>query len=899
MPKLCLFDASNYIHRAFHAIPPLTTSKGEPVNAVYGFVRMLSKILRDEKPDYVGICFDTAAPTFRDEMYADYKGTRDETDSALISQLPLAGDVVEAWGLPCVRLDGFEADDVIATLAVQGDQAGMDVLIFSGDKDVLQLVGDRIKVRDEMRKATFDAELVRARFGLNPVQLVDYFSLIGDKIDNVPGVPGVGDKTASRLLEAHGTLEGVYKNLDDSAISKKLAAHKDRAFGNRELVRLRTDAPLPVKVEQLKVQRPDAEKFPALLKRLEFRGELYGVQVEESRPELEANTTRKVRIVLTAKDLADLAKALSSAPRFAYDLETDGLNQHKCGLVGLSFAVTPGEAWYLPVGHATVSSVGKQLAWDDVKKALQPFFEDPKRAKLGQNIKFDNTVLGCLGVHVKGELFDTMVAAYCLAPNRPSFGLKDLAADFLQERMTRIDELIGKGKAENFSHVEIDTAAAYAGADAEITLRLTLLFEDRLKASGMEPLFRDLEMPLVEIIRGMEAAGIAIDRAYLQDIGKRFLGQRATLEKEIYQLAGEEFTLNSPKQLARILFEKLKLPPSKKTKTGFSTDEDVLRKLAAENPICEKIIAHREVAKLSSTYVDALLELADEKDRVHTSFNQTGAITGRFSSTNPNLQNIPVRTENGRLIRRAFIAQGDSVLLSADYSQIDLRALAHISGDPVLIQTFLDGGDVHARTASEIFHVPLSEVTTDQRRGAKAINFGIVYGQQAFALSQSIGVPMETAKEFIQKYFERYAGVRAWIDATLDQARRTGFVTTLSGRRRNMDDINAPNAFTRGFAERAAVNTPIQGTSADIIKAAMIRVSAALAEGKFRTKMLLQVHDELVFEAPKAELARVAEVIRDGMESAYKLKVPLVVDVKTGTNWNEMSKLDLKRKVAA
>lgn len=894
MPKLCLFDASNYIHRAFHAIPLLTTSKGEPVNAVYGFARMLSKILKEEKPDFVGVCFDTAAPTFRHESYAEYKGTRDETDASLVSQFPLVDELVETWGLPCVRLDGYEADDVIATLAHEGDKAGMDVIVFSGDKDVLQLVGDRISVRDEMRKVHFDAHQVRARFGLNPVQLVDYFSLIGDKVDNVPGVPGVGDKTAAKLLLASGTLEGIFASLDETPLSKKLLANKERIFTNRELVRLRVDAPIGIGPNDLIVRKPDPERFPELLKKLEFKGELYGVQMEQSRPDVQPNLTRRVNVVQSESDLARLAATLSASPRFAFDLETDGLNQHKCGLVGLSFSTKVGEAWYVPVGHRTISSSGQQLAWETVKKTLQPIFENAAIGKCGQNIKFDNTVLGCAGIAVQGEFFDTMVAAYCFDPSRPSFGLKDLAADFLQERMVRIDELIGKGKADNFSEVEIETASGYAGADAEITWRLTLLFEERLKASGMENLFETLEMPLVEIIRGMEAAGIAIDRAYLEGIGKRFAGERAVIEREIYQLAGEEFTLNSPKQLQRILFDKLKLPPSKKTKTGFSTDEDVLRKLAAEHPICEKIIAFRELSKLSSTYVDALLTLADEKDRVHTSFHQTGTITGRLSSNNPNLQNIPIRSENGRLIRRAFVAEPGNLLLSADYSQIDLRALAHISGDPVLIQTFLDGGDVHARTAAEIFHVPVEQVTTDMRRGAKAINFGIVYGQQAFALSQQIGVPLETAKEFIQKYFERYAGVRSWIDSTLDEARRAGFVTTLSGRRRNMDDINAPNAFTRGFAERAAVNTPIQGTSADIIKAAMIVIARELGKSGLKCKMLLQVHDELVFEMPTSELSAAADLIRNGMESAYELKVPLLADLKTGLNWNEMEKMKLQ-----
>jgi len=893
MPKLCLFDASNYIHRAYHAVPPLTTSKGEPVNAIYGFARMLSKVLKEERPDYLGICFDTRAPTFRDEMYAEYKGTRQKTDDALISQLPLAGDLVEAWGLPCVSKDGFEADDVIATLAVRGAKAGWDVLVFSGDKDTLQLVNERITVRDEMKKVVFDPAMVVQRYGLTPGQLVDYFALTGDKVDNVIGVPGVGEKTATKLLQAHGSIEGIYDHLDDTPLSAKLKTHRDKVFENRVLVRLRDDVPLDPAAADLTIKKPDPDKFPDLLKRLEFRGQLFGIEESAARTDLKANHTRQVVIVLDEAALGAMAREMTSARRFAYDLETDGLNSRQCRIVGLSVSTKVGAAYYVPVGHHYMG-MPAQLSWSSVAAAVKPAFADASITKVGQNLKFDDTILLRNGVAVAGEKFDTMVAAYCSDPSRASFGLKDLAADYLQEGMVRIEELIGKGKDKTFVEVPIEQAASYAGADAEVTLRLADLLTEKLRKAGLWALFHDLEMPLVDIIRRMEGAGIAVDGDHLREVGKKFAEQRVELEKQIYECAGESFTLNSPKQLGRILFDVLKLPPGKKTKTGFSTDEEVLRKLASEHPICEKIIAHREMAKLSSTYVDALLTLSDEGGRVHTSFHQAGTITGRLSSTNPNLQNIPIRSENGRLIRRAFVAAAGNVLVSADYSQIDLRALAHISGDPVLIKTFLAGGDIHASTAAEIFHVPLHEVTSDMRRSAKAINFGIVYGQQAFALSQILKVPLETAREFITKYFERYAGVRAWIDGTLEEARRSGFVATLAGRRRSIDDINASNAFTRGFAERAATNTPIQGSSADIIKQAMIHVDRELTSS-FQTRMLLQVHDELVFEVPRAELDLVVPMVRKAMESAYELKVPLIVDIKMGLNWNEMEKLSLKK----
>ncbi len=893
MPKLCLFDASGYIHRAFHAIPPLSNSKGEPVNAVFGFSRMISKVLKEEKPTYVGVCFDTPSPTFRHEKFTEYKATRTEIDAALVSQLPLSEQLARAWGLPCVKKDGYEADDVIATLAVQARNEGMDVLILSGDKDILQLVDERIHVRDEIKKVEYDEAKVFERYGFKPIQLVDYLCLLGDKVDNVPGIAGVGEKTASKLIIDYGALEGIYSHLDDQkgALKEKLLAGRERVFGNRELIRLKDDVPLDEPLEKMKVRAADPAVLSPLLARLEFRGGLHGVSDDIADPTLSVNKKRIVHTVLSEERLNLLGKKLKDARRLSYDLETDGLNKLRCGIVGVALCVEENESWYIPVAHSYIG-VPEQLRWEKIRAVIAPSLEDPTLFKCGQNLKFDNPILARHGISVKGPAFDTMIAAYCIDPGRPSFGLKDLAADYLQERMTRIDELIGKKADANFAHVDIEQAAPYAAADAEVVFRLVDIFQKKLEQEGVKPLFEKLEMPLVEIIQDMESAGITVDTEYLRKTGQAFEAQRREVEAEIYKLAGEEFVLNSPKQLARILFEKLKLPVVKKTKTGYSTDEDVLTKLSAENPICEKIIAVRELSKLNSTYVEAILERVNPAtSRVHTSFNQTGAITGRFSSTDPNLQNIPIRTENGRMIRRAFIASKGCVLLSADYSQIDLRSLAHMSGDPALIRTFQAGGDVHAATAAEMFHVPLNEVTADQRRSAKAINFGIVYGQQAYALSQSLGIPLETAREFISKYFERYAGVRAWIETTLEQARKNQFVTTLAGRRRRVIDIAAPNAFTRGFAERVAVNTPIQGTSADIIKFAMIRVFEALNKKKLKTRMMLQVHDELLFDCPKEEYSDAIALIRDGMENAFKLQVPLAVDIKAGANWNDMEKI--------
>jgi DNA polymerase-1 len=860
---------------------------------------MISKVLKSEKPDYVAVCFDTAAATFRHEATDTYKAQRKETDQALIFQLPLAEQLTRAWGLPVAMKDGFEADDVIATLAKEAEKKGIDVLIMSGDKDILQLVSPKIRVRDEVKNIEYTADKVVERYGITPGQMVDYFCLMGDKVDNVMGVPGVGEVTAAKLIADNGSLENLYANFTGvkDSLKAKLLENKDRVFGNRLMITLRADVPVDFNEASLTIKKPDAATFPAFLQRLEFRGEMYGT--DETQTSLgDENKTRSVRTVLNEKELDALSAELSKAARVAYDLETDGLQSQRCNIVGVSIALKTDEAWYIPIGHHYLGAPA-QLPWEKVKAAIQKPFLDEKVTKIGQNVKFDNTILRRFGIDVKGPLVDCMIAAYCLDPGRNSFGLKDMAGQFLNEKMTRIDELIGPKAEKTFVTVEIEKAAPYAGADAEVALRLADLLLKKLEENKLMPLFRDMEMPLVHVIEEMEAAGIMLDTAHLREVGERFGRERQKIEAEIYELAGGPFVLNSPKQLAHVLFEKLKLPVVKKTKTGYSTDEEVLTKLADSHAICAKIIAYRQLAKLISTYVDSLLEIADPvTHRVHTSFHQTGTTTGRLSSTDPNLQNIPIKSEHGRDIRRAFVAPSGSVLLSADYSQIDLRALAHMSGDPLLIKTFSAGGDVHTATAADVFHVPLTEVTPEMRRRAKAINFGIVYGQQAYGLSQALGISQKEAQDFINQYFERYAGVKSWIESTLAEARKTGVVITLAGRRRFVPDINSKNGSLKGFAERVATNTPIQGTSADIIKAAMIRVQNVLDEKNLKTRMLVQVHDELLFEVPKPELETVLSLVVNGMEKAYALRVPLVVDVKSGANWIDMTPLK-KEKLAA
>ncbi len=911
-----LIDGNGYIHRAYHALPPLTNSRGEPVGALFGFARMLLKIVKENRPDYMAVCFDTAAPTFRHVSYAEYKATRKKTDNELIFQLPLAQDLVTSWGFPAVALDGFEADDVIATLARRGKEEGLRVVVVTADKDAMQLVDDDILVLNESRNVLYNAKEVEAKYGLRPDQMVDYFALTGDASDNVPGVPGVGPKTATQLLQQYGTLDEILSHAADlkGSLKEKMQTHRELVLKSRELVILDRKAPISVEPIHCEMRPPDREKLTEFFKRLEFNkllDEILSSDKPGARPmaiarathapapeaEMPAavaappkNSSRVVRLVLTEDDFRDLDEMLASAKELSLDVETTGLDSMQCGLVGISLSMNPGEAWYIPWAHDDQADK-QEFIHEQTRKILAPVLADPKLPKVGQNLKYDVMVLRCHGMPVEGIQFDTLIASYCLNPSRATHNLKDLARDLLNESMTRIEELIGKGaKQIPMNRVASATAADYAGADSEVALRLKQYMAPQIEEKKLGKLYYDVEMPLVRILTDMEQTGVRVDVPYLQELQRIFTSDIGGLEKEIYQLAGQDFNINSPKQLSTILFEKLQLPIVRKTKTGASTDEEVLRKLSSQHPLPAKIVDYRELAKLKSTYIDALLQMIHPKtDRVHTSFNQAVAATGRLSSSDPNLQNIPIRTEQGRRIRRAFIAAKGCVLLSADYSQIDLRVLAHVSGDKALSDAFRRGGDIHKATAREIFGLKENDpVTSDQRRVAKTVNFGIVYGQTAFGLSQQLGIPNAQARDYIDTYMLRYAGVKDWIAKILDQARRDGYVTTLLNRIRYLPEINASNQAVRGFAERTAMNTPIQGTSADIIKVAMRDVDALLREGKFKSKMLIQVHDELLFEVPKDELKRVTPLLKRTMEDAMKLDVPIVVDAKFGVNWLEM-----------
>ncbi len=899
--KLVLIDAHNYLHRAYHAIPPsMVTSKGEPVNAVYGFTRMLLKIFREQKPDLCAVCFDAPGPTFRDKIYPEYKATRKEIDPELRSQFPLSRDVVKAMNLALLEVPGYEADDIIATLARRAEKDGFESVIVSGDKDILQLVNDNIKVLNESKNTFFDEKKVKEAWGVAPAQIQDILMLIGDHSDNVPGVPGVGEKTAVKWIQDFGSVDNLLQNtgkLTEKMREKVLASRETLKMG-RELIQLNESVPLPVEWADMKVNLKEAPELVPLFRKLQFNSLINDLTLKgvlSSAPSAPAADVQYTT-VLSMEAVKDLAQKLGEREEFALDLETTGLNVRKLQVVGLSFAWEKDKAFYIPVGHRYLGAPD-QPDLREVLNLLRPALENPKIRKIGQNLKYDYSVLRESGIETQNLYFDTMIASYCLDPSRKSHGLKDLVQEFLGRTMTRIEELFADSALKSsdgelpMEQVPVEKAAAYAAADADCTYQLYLFFKKMLKEKEAESLFYDLEMPLVPIIAAMERKGIRVDVPYLKQLGKEFAAEIQTLEKRAHELAGQEFNLNSSKQLAFILFEKLKLPAAKKTKTGFSTNEEVLAGLSAMHELPRILLRHRELAKLKSTYADGLLlEVVEKTSRVHTSFNQAGTATGRLSSSDPNMQNIPIRTELGRKIRKSFVPEPGNIFVSADYSQIDLRVLAHLSSDESLRKAFRSGEDIHRATAAEVFHVGLREVSSEQRSRAKAINFGIVYGQQAFGLSQSLGIPMKEAQDLIDRYFQRYPRVKEWIENIKVEARKNGYVKTLLGRRRYIPEIESKNGAMRAFAERVAMNTPVQGTSADIIKAAMIKI-AVHPEMKSDCQMLLQVHDDLLFECPKSALEKNAKIIQNEMENAIQLSIPVLVDVKFGGNWAEMESI--------
>jgi len=895
-----LFDGNALVHRAFHALPPLTVSKtGEMVGAVYGFALILLKAISELKPTHYAIAFDKKAPTFRHRMFAQYKAQRPPTPDELVNQLGRVRQLVEAFHIPIFELDDYEADDVLGTLSQQASRQGIDSIIVTGDADAMQLVSPKVKVFTPRRTfgdtVLYDEAAVSQKYGIKPEHIADLKGLKGDPSDNIPGVPGIGEKTAVRLIQQFGTIEEIYAHIDEVTPPKLQALLRENeaiARQSKELATIVTQTPVTLNLDDCQISHYDRHQVAELFRELEFLSllpKLPEMETPKSPTQVKTKPTPKqaYHIINTTLAFDELLNRLSAAKSFAFDLETTSVNAMLAQLVGISISPAPGEAYYIPVGHVGWGQM-EQLPLNQVINGLKPPLEDTTLAKLAHNGKYDMTVLAEYGVNVNNLTFDTMLAAYLLGEK--SLGLKALAFSKLGIEMTPISALIGSGaKQLSMSQVEVNQAADYSCADADITGQLAELLSPELHQQGLWQLFSEVEMPLVPVLVSVERNGVALDIELMRQMSHRLGEQLLKLETEIYNSVGHHFNINSPQQLSFILFEELKLPPARKTKGGYSTGASVLEELRGVHPIIEFILDYRQLAKLKSTYIDALPGLINPKTgRVHTSFNQTRTATGRLSSSEPNLQNIPVRGEAGKEVRQAFIAPHGSRLLAGDYSQIDLRALAHLSQDSNLLNAFHRDEDIHTATAAQLFGVDASQITSDMRRLAKTVNFGVIYGMSDYGLEQATELSREEAAQFITSYFEKYPGVKQYLESTKQQARELGYVQTLLGRKRFIPEINSPNRQVREAAERMAINMPVQGTSADIIKVAMINLYREMDKRQLKSKLLLQVHDELVFEVPQEELETMHQLVPQVMSAALALSVPLKVDIKTGDNWGEM-----------
>ncbi|MBI4666011.1 MAG: DNA polymerase I [Nitrospinae bacterium] len=885
-PVICVIDGAGYYFRAFFAIRQrLSNKKGLPTNAVYGFALMLKKIAREMDPQYMVIAMDSREKTFRHDMYGEYKAHRPQMPEELAEQLPYIDQLINAFRIPIVRLPGWEADDIIGTVAFQGAQKGFDTMIVSSDKDMLQLIGPGVKVYDPMKDKTLGEAEAQERFGAPPDKITDVLGLMGDSSDNIPGVPGVGEKTASLLIREYGDIEGVLAaagRIDKKKLSENLIQFAEQARLSKRLATISTEAPVEFDPESWRFGEPDVSALRSLYAEMEFDSLL-----KELAPAPAKTVERRYKLVLTGDEYESLISALSAARLLAVDTETTSQSPTAATLVGISFAVGEGDAYYLPLRHSYAGAPA-QIPVEKALARLKPLLEDTAKPKVGHNIKYDMIVLAGEGINVSPIGMDTMVADYLLDPTT-GHSLSKVAMSRLGEKMVEYSEVCSSGARQiTFDMVPVDVAANYSAEDADMTLRLYDLLRPQLEQGGFIKLMDEVETPLIETLVAMEMNGMLVDRELLGELSIQMGDDIRYLEETILKAAGEEFNINSPKQLGEILFGKLKLPGGRKTKTGFSTSQDQLEELSALHPLPQLVVEYRQLMKLKGTYVDALPRMINPRTgRIHTSFNQTVAATGRLSSSDPNLQNIPVRTELGRKIRQAFIAPPGHVVVSADYSQIELRLLAHFSGEPVYLEAFSRGEDIHAKTAAEIFNVSPAFVTSDMRRIAKTVNFGVIYGQTAFGLARELKIPRAEAQRYIDGYFKRHPAIRKYIETVIAEARRAGWVSTILSRRRPLPDITAKNQIARQMAERNAVNTPMQGSAADLIKIAMVSIHRRLARESWRAKMILQVHDELVFEAPEEEAGKLAAMVREEMEGAYKLNVPLVVEVKSGKNWDE------------
>ncbi len=906
--KFILIDGNSFCYRAFYAVRDLRTSKGEPTNAVFGFISILEKVIKDVAPDGVAVMFDMRGPTFRHKKYEDYKIHRPPMPEDLASQIPVIKEVIEAMNIPIFQMEGYEADDILATIAKKLEKKGHETFLITGDKDMLQLVNKKTKVLNPQKENfVYDEAAVKARFGVGPERVTDIMALMGDASDNIPGVDGIGEVTAKKLIGEYGSLAALYKSLakvKPDGVRLKLEAGKDMALLSQDLATIFDEVPVELDPKSLTHRTPDKARLIELYRRLEFRAFLRGLGAEEVKNA--ADDTLRYHLVEKKKDFEALKKKLESKKEWAFDFETTGTDPLLAEPIGISFSFEDKEAWYVAFSHGggdlfsaldskTDGKHHSEITAKACLESLKPLFEDPKIRKIGQNIKYEIVILKNFGIRLEGVYFDTMVASYCLNPGKPNHNLDDIAMEHLGVRITPITDLIGSGKKQiSMTEVPIEKLYLYGAQDSDVTRRIAHLLEKKLHEHDVWDLFQKIEMPLVTVLADIEYDGIAVDTKLLAEFSKEMQKSLEALTRDIHRQAGGEFNINSPKQMAEILFEKLKLPVVKRTKTGPSTDVEVLQELSEVHPLPKEILKFRELSKLKSTYVDALPLLVNPKTgRVHTSFNQTVTATGRLSSSDPNLQNIPVRTEEGRKIRRAFIAGAkDRVLVSADYSQIELRVLAHLSGDESLIKAFKEGADIHRYTASLIFNEPMKSVTDSMRDSAKTVNFGILYGMGAYSLAKNLGITNDSAKDFIKAYFDRYPSVKSYLDGTLEKARKDGYVMTYFKRRRYIPEILSHDPRAKSFAERTAINMPIQGTASDIIKIAMREIAKKLDAKYPACRMILQVHDELLFEVPKKELKPLVSMVKAEMQGAVKFDVPMSVSVKMGPNWLDMEDVD-------
>jgi len=914
---IVLVDGSSYLYRAFHALPPLTTSNGQPTGAVKGVLNMLKRLMKDYPDSPMAVVFDAPGKTFRDELYSDYKAHRPPMPDDLRSQIKPLHACVKALGLPLLCIEGVEADDVIGTLAHHATQAGRDAVISTGDKDMAQLVNGHITLVNTMKEETLDEAGVEEKFGLPPALIIDFLALMGDKVDNIPGVPGVGEKTAIGLLQGMGGgLDTIYGDLERvttlgfrgaKTLPKKLEEHREQAFLSYQLATIKTDCDLPVGLDDLDIAHPDREALVELYKEMEFKqwlaelleGNDEGVDdVAGGEPVSEAAdsatetapTERHDHVITEQAELEAWLERLNEAERFCFDLETTSLNYMDADIVGVGIALEAGEAAYIPLAHDYLDAP-TQLDRHTVLQALKPLLEDPTKTKIGQNLKYDISVLANVDIHVVGPLADTMLASYVLNSTATRHDMDSLALKYLGEKTISFEEIAGKGaKQLTFNQIALEQAAPYACEDVDITLRLQDTLRPQVEREGrLAEVLDRLELPLINVLSRIERNGVALDAERLHEQSQQLEQRIRELESNAFELAGREFNLGSPKQLGQILFDEQKIPVIKKTPKGApSTAEAVLEELALDYPLPKVIMQHRGLAKLKSTYTDKLPRLLNKTTgRVHTSYHQAVTATGRLSSSDPNLQNIPIRTEEGRKIRQAFVARPGYRIVAADYSQIELRIMAHLSEDKGLLEAFAEGRDIHTATAAEVFGTSLDKVSADQRRSAKAINFGLIYGMSAWGLSRQLHIDRNQAQTYIDRYFDRYPGVARYMDRIRTQAAEDGFVETVMGRRLYLPEIHSQNRNRRQGAERTAINAPMQGTAADIIKQAMIDVDAWLAEEEFDALMVMQVHDELVFEVAEAQVDSFIEQVQTRMQAAASLNVPLIVEAQSGANWDE------------